>query len=224
MTERKEIQGFDISDSSAAIIGCGGLGCNIAVHLAGAGIGTLYVCDFDKISRTNLNRQFLYTENDIGKSKVLCIEKRLKEYNSDIKIISINKKISNTNDLDFAKKCDLVFLAADNNQTRKTAADFCTLHRIPLINGGIDGFFGTAYLYVPEKSPCPECAGILTNASANLKSVSMTVGIIGALEANLGVKYLLNPYEETGGVLYIYDNGSITKLRIKSNPDCGICS
>ena len=83
---KSEMQGFDISSKRAAVIGCGGLGCNIAVHLAGAGIGELIICDFDTVGESNLNRQFLYTPSDIGKKKVFAAEKRLGEYSPRTKI------------------------------------------------------------------------------------------------------------------------------------------
>lgn len=220
----KNVQGFDISDKSAAVIGCGGLGSNIATHLVGFGIGSLHLFDFDTVSKTNLNRQFLYSLSDIGKEKVFCAKKRLVEYNGITKITAHNIKIESVFDLEEVKKCDIIFLAADNNEVRKTVSDFCTLHRIPLVNGGINGFFGTAYLYVPERTPCPECAGILGKNAKSILSVSSTVGIIGSLEADIGLRHLLNPEKETGGVLHIFESGEITKLKIKSNPDCKICS
>lgn len=220
----KDIQGFDISDKSAAVIGCGGLGCNIASHLVGFGIGSLHLFDFDTVSKTNLNRQFLYSLSDIGKEKVFCAKKRLEDYNGISKITAYNFKVESIGALEEAEKCDIIFLAADNNETRRIVTDFCTLHRIPLVNGGINGLFGTAYLYVPEKTPCPECAGILGKNAKSILSVSSTAGIIGSLEADIGLRHLISPQEEPGGVLHIFENGEITKLKIKSNPDCKICS
>ena len=77
-------QGFSLKKFTAAVIGVGGLGCNIATHLAGAGIGRLLLFDFDKISETNLNRQFLYTKDSIGEDKVFEAKKRLEEYSEII--------------------------------------------------------------------------------------------------------------------------------------------
>ena len=89
---KSDTQGFDISKKSAALIGCGGLGCNMAVHLAGAGLDTLYICDFDTVSETNLNRQFLYTADDIGRKKTDVMKERLSAYAPDCKIITADKK------------------------------------------------------------------------------------------------------------------------------------
>lgn len=218
---KSETQGFDISTKSAAIIGCGGLGCNIAVHLAGAGIGKLWLVDYDTVSESNLNRQFLYSIEDTGSFKAELAAGRLKKYAPNTDITFLNKKIESTEDLDEIKNFDIVFLAVDNNEARKVLQDFCTENKIPLVNGGINGFLGTAYLYIPEVSPCLDCAGLTMKESGG-KSVSSTAGIIGALEAEIGIKYLLGD-DEAAGILHIYDSGEINKLKIKPQKNCGIC-
>ncbi len=218
---KSETQGFDISEKSAAVIGCGGLGCNIAVHLAGAGIGKLRLVDYDTVSESNLNRQFLYSIEDTGNFKAELAAERLKKYAPNTDITFLNKKIESTEDLNEIKNFDIVFLAVDNNEARKVLQSFCAENKIPLVNGGINGFLGTAYLYIPEVSPCLDCAGLTMKESGG-KSVSSTAGIIGALEAEIGIKYLLGD-DEAAGILHIYDNGEINKLKIKPQENCGIC-
>ena len=220
---KADIQGFDISCFSAAVIGCGGLGCNIAVHLAGSGIGKLTLVDFDKVSESNLNRQFLYLINDVGNFKVRLAAERLKKYSPSTEITYKNLKIEESENLDFLKACDIIFLAVDNNEPRKLLQSFCAKNKIPLVNGGINGFFGTAYLYVPEKTPCLDCAGLTEKENGRIVSVSSTAGIIGALQAEIGIKYLLNYDTDIAGTLHIYDNGEINKMKIKPQENCGIC-
>lgn len=212
-----------LKNKTVAVIGCGGLGCNIAVHLAGIGIGKIILCDFDVINESNLNRQFFYKLNDIGKSKVSCAASFIRSYNGTA-VTEYNKKIVYISDMDFCDICDIIFLAVDNNTTRKTVTEYCTAKTIPLVNGGVNDFYGTAYLYIPDHAPCPDCAGILSSETKNIISVSSTVGIIGALETELGIKYLLDCGNDAAGKLYIYDNSTITKLPIKKNTDCKICN
>ena len=219
---KSDIQGFDISGKAAAVIGCGGLGCTVAVHLAGTGIGRLVLADFDTVSESNLNRQFLYTADDIGRPKAELAAQRLKKYSSASDITAVNKKLCSENELDFIRGCDTVFLAVDNNEARKLLQKFCAKNKIPLVNGGINGFYGTAYLYVPEKTPCLDCAGLTGNENKKIISVSSTAGIIGALQAEIGIKYLLGA-EDTAGILHIYDRGEINKLKIKPQANCGFC-
>lgn len=219
---KSETQGFDISKKSAAVIGCGGLGCNIAVHLAGAGIGKLILIDYDTVNESNLNRQFLYSIEDTGDFKAKLAAARLKKYSPNTDISFLNKKINSTEDLNEIKNPDIIFLAVDNNEARKVLQNFCTDNKIPLVNGGINGFYGTAYLYVPGKSPCLDCAGLTEKENNKIFSVSSTAGVIGALEAEIGIKYLLCD-DEAAGILHIYDSGEINKLKIKPQKNCGIC-
>ena len=214
---------LDLKNKTAAVIGCGGLGCNAAVHLAGMGIGSLLLFDFDTVSESNLNRQFLYTHGDIGKSKVFLAAEKLSEYAPRCSIKAFDKKIIKEEDLSFAKNADALFLAVDNNRTRELAEEFCRENNIPLVNGGINGFSGSAYLYVPGRTPCLSCAGLTENESKKIISVSSAAGVIGALQAEIGAKHLSGCDEEIAGVLHIYDNGEITKLKIKPQRGCGIC-
>ena len=104
----------------------------------------------------------------------------------------------------------------DNIETRKEVNAFCKEHKIPCVNGSIDGFFGTAYLYIPDKTPDLETAGCLNNTDKKMHSPSATAGIIGALEAQLATDYFLGK-TESAGKLYIYDNNEIHALTIRSD-------
>lgn len=216
MIDRLSLQGFDLSDKTAAVIGCGGLGCNIATHLACAGIGRLILCDCDTVSESNLNRQFLYTAADLGKEKVFLAKQRLNATAPGTEITPWHQRIGSPEDLSFATGADIVFAALDNNAARRTAQDFCTIHRIPLVNGGVNGFFGTAYLYLPGRTPDLAAAGMLTAENKKTLSVSSTVGVIGALEAHLGIRYLTG-HTESAGKLHIFDDGTVTVLPISQN-------
>ncbi len=214
MTERIALQRFDIGNKTAAVIGCGGLGCHVATHLSCAGIGTLLLCDFDTVSESNLNRQFLYTADDIGKEKVYLAQKRLSALSPASRISAFSKKIESAQDLFFALNADILFLAVDNNTARSAVQSFCKHNRIPLVNGGVNGFFGTAYLYVPGKTADLSAAGLLTHENAASYSVTSTVGVIGALEAHLGIRFLLND-PEASGYLHVFDGGTVTRLPIR---------
>lgn len=216
---KTEVQGFDISSKSAAVIGCGGLGCNVCVHLAGAGIGRLYICDFDTISESNLNRQFIYSSSQTGRKKTDAMKEFLHNYAPDTEIVTVDGKIEADSDLVFAKDCDVMVLAVDNNETRHIANDFCRARKIPVVSGGISGFFGNCYMYVPGKTPCLECAGLITKNSVK-GNISSTAGIIGALSSELAIRYLTGDSSPSGKLL-VYDNNEIQSLEIKASADCG---
>ena len=211
MPDRLALQGFDVADKTAAVLGCGGLGCNVATHLACAGIGRLLLCDYDTVSESNLNRQFLYTAADIGKPKAPLAAKRLAATAPGTAFEVYEKRIGTPEDLAFAERADIVFLAVDNNPARAAAQAFCKARGLPLVNGGVNGFFGTAYLYVPGRTPDLTAAGQLAAENGITRSVSSTVGVIGALEAHLGIRYLLGDAAPAGR-LYVFDDGTVTAL------------
>ena len=214
MIDRLALQGFDISGKTAAVIGCGGLGCNAATHLACAGIGGLTLCDHDTVSESNLNRQFLYTAADIGLPKAALAAARLTATAPGTAITPVRAKIGSPADLSFAETADIVVLAVDNNAARAAVQAFCREKNRPLVNGGVNGFFGTAYLWLPGKTPDLAAAGLLAAENAKTLSVSSTVGVIGALEAHLAIRYLLGD-ETPAGILHIFDGGEVTLLPIK---------
>ena len=209
---KEKTQGFSLKDKSTLILGCGGLGCNIAIHLAGAGIGKMMLCDFDKVSESNLNRQFLYTKEDIGKSKVDCARKRLELFSPECEISAWEGEIRKASELDFAKDCDIIFSAVDNDKARLILIELAEKYNIPLVLGGIDGFYGMAYLYLPNKSSLPP---ITENGSKASFSVSTTAGIIGSAQAALGIRYLLTKDESIAGRLLVYDEAEWQTLRFK---------
>ena len=211
---KQQTQGFSLKNKSALVIGCGGLGCNAAVHLAGAGIGRLILCDCDTVSESNLNRQFLYTKEDISKSKVLCAKERLKLYAPDCEIITVNKRITDISDLKFSADCDIIFSCVDNNEARLISEDFCRENNIPLVHGGIDGFYGVAYLYLPSHSPAPSEAGLCEGSKAKY-NISSVAGVIGSLQASLGVRYLTTDDKTLSGRILIFDEDKTDTLNIK---------
>lgn len=221
-TLKQSTQGFDISAKSAAIIGCGGLGCNTAVHLAGAGIGTLYLCDFDTVSESNLNRQFLYTAADIGRPKTAAIKERLSAYAPETRLIPVEKKIKSAGDIAFAKSCDIIISAVDNIAARGAVQDFCFFTGLPFVNGGIDGDYGVSFMCLPGKTPCMDCAGLISAPDKNGLSVSSSAGIIGAHCAFLAQSFLRGDVSPAGR-LFVFDCGEITALTVKSKENCRFC-
>ena len=196
------------------MVGCGGLGCHVAAHLAMSGIGTLALFDFDTVSESNLNRQFLYAFGDIGKKKVFLAADRLRAVAPGTEIRCFDSRVVSSEDLSPAADADAVFLAVDNNAARAAVQRFCAERGLPLINGGVNGFFGTAYLYIPGRTPDLGAAGMLTAENAQTRSVSSTVGLIGALEAHLGLR-LLTGDVSGAGILHVFDHGRIELLPIR---------
>lgn len=222
MSLKNATQLFCIDNKTVCIVGCGALGTNAAVHLSGAGVKKLYLCDFDTVGLSNLNRQFLFTKSDGGFLKSNILKNRLSHYSNDSEYVPVTKKILSAEDLSFAKDCDIILCCVDNAAGRRAVADFSKKEKIPSVFGGVDGFYGTAYLYLPDKSPCPDCAGIINDISVR-SSVSSSAGIIGAMEVNLALRYLLTKDEDSAGKIFVFDGNLWDTLKIKSNSECEIC-
>lgn len=211
--EKKLTQGFEIKDKVYAVIGLGGLGTNVAVHLAGAGVGKMYLCDFDTVSKNNLNRQFFYTDGDIGKKKCIALKKRLSEYAPECEYIMSDEKINNISDLKYLRECDIIFSCVDNNEARLVIESFCRENNTPLAHGGIDGFYGVAYLYVPSHSLTPYEAGLCEGKKAKY-NISSVAGVIGSFQASLGIKYLVTEDSELGGRILVFDENKTDTLNL----------
>ncbi len=222
MSLKNVTQLFCIDDKTVCIIGCGALGTNAAVHLTGAGVKKLYLCDFDTVSLSNLNRQFLFTKTDGKFLKCNVLKERLSYYSGDTEYVPVVKKIMSADDLSFAKECDIILCCVDNAVGRRAVADFSVKEKIPSVFGGVDGFYGTAYLYLPGKSPCPDCAGIINDISVR-SSVSSSAGIIGSMEVNLALRYLLSEDVGSSGKIFIFDGDLWETLPIKPSSQCKIC-
>ena len=210
MSLNSDVQGFDISGHSAAVIGCGGLGTNIAVHLAGAGIGKLLLIDYDRVEERNLNRQYFYTRADIGKEKARLLAERLRAYAPETAIAYH----AGAYEAALCEGYEIVLIAVDNLDTRSAVNADCAARGKPFVNGSINGFFGTAYLCIPGETPDLAAAGCLDGAGFKNLSPSTTAAVIGAFEAKLAIDYFLG-HRQSAGRLFIYDNNEIRSLLIK---------
>lgn len=223
MSIKNVTQLFSIDNKTVCIVGCGALGTNAAVHLAGAGAKRLYLCDFDTVSLSNLNRQFLYKKTDGGFIKCNVLKERLSEFSPETECVALVKKIMSADDLNFARDCDIILCCVDNAAGRRAVAEFSKAKKIPSVFGGVDGFYGTAYMYLPDKSPCPNCAGIINDISVH-SSVSSSAGIVGAMQVNLALRYLLTNDSGSSGKIFVFDGDLWDTLSIKSNSECKICN
>lgn len=214
MNLKEKTQGFSLNDKTAAIVGLGGLGCNVAVHLAGAGLQKIYLFDFDTVSGGNLNRQFFYKKEDIGKSKTERAKAFLSAYSPETEFVAVDGKIKNESDLEKAKGCDIIFSALDNSEARLVLENFAVKHRIPLVSGGIDGFYGMAHLFLPGESKSPSELGLSEKGKAQT-NISAVAGIIGSLQASLGIKFLLTKDKSISKKLFIFDETEISTLKLK---------
>ena len=188
-----------LKHTSVLIIGAGGLGCPAMQYLTAAGIGTIGIVDFDSVDETNLQRQVLYTIDDIGKPKVECAIHRLSRLNPFVKFVPYYLQLTNTNAINIIKNYDIIIDGSDNFVTRYLVNDACVLLNKPLVYGSIYKFEGQVSVFNyskngEEKGPTYRCLFPNPPAPESSPSCSETgvlgflPGIVGTLQANEAIK------------------------------------
>lgn len=184
-----------LNTARVLIVGVGGLGCPIATYLAGAGIGKIGLVDDDNVSLNNLHRQVLYTEEDIGKPKVYCASKRLKELNSLISIETYPTRLTQQNAKSLFTHYDIIIDGCDNITTRRLISDTCTSLHIPYIYAAIEAFNGQVAILCHPDGHATYHTLFPDNEKVSLSFrtegvQNTTPGIIGCMAANEALKII----------------------------------
>ena len=212
-----------LPDKKVAIIGVGALGTVAAELLVRAGVGSLILIDRDIIEESNLQRQTLFDEEDIGKSKVTAAEKRINSINSGIKIKTHSIHL-NPQSINILQMADLILDCTDNLQTRFLINDYCKKEKKPWIYAAAIKTSGYVMPILPQ-GPCLQC--FLSESSletCDTVGVLNTITVsIASLQATLALKMLLG--KEVESTLYHFDiwNQSFKKLQIKQKENCQTC-
>jgi molybdopterin/thiamine biosynthesis adenylyltransferase len=214
-----------LKKSHIFIAGAGGLGSPISIYLAVAGIGTITVVDKDVVELTNLNRQILYYDIDIGKKKTSSAEKKLTAINPDVKIRVVDTTIDETNVTRLVGKSDGIVDAMDNFPTRYLLNEAAVKKNIPFFHGAIRGLYGQVTTIIPGKTPCLRC--IFPNAPPKevFPVVGVTPGLIGMIQATEVLKYLINEGRLLTNRLLIWDGleARADEISVERNPECPVC-
>lgn len=215
-----------LKKAKVLIIGAGGLGCPAITVLAEAGVGAIGIADGDRTALSNLNRQFLYTPKDIGEPKAECAIRWVKSFRPDCTVKAYPAPFGREELEREAPAYDFILSCVDSIETRALINEICTALRIPFADGAIDGMYGTVQAVLSEKDPCLSC---VNPGKAAPKNDSISFGpvtmVIGALEAQLALKYLSGVKKPRGG-LYSFDGESMTLEEIPAakDPKCAICN
>lgn len=216
-----------LKKAKVAVIGVGGLGSPIALYLTAVGVGTVILVDYQKPELSNLNRQVLHWEKDIGlKYKPDSAMEKLNQLNSNITIIPIKEKLAEKNIEKLLKGVDIIVDALDNFETRYLINDFCVKNNIPLIHGAVEAFFGQITTIIPGKTPCLRCIfPSKQDKSGKFPIIGTTAGIVGILQVNEVVK-LITGYGSliTNKLLFLdFSNNDFHFIDIKKDNSCPVC-
>lgn len=219
-----------LTETTAAVVGCGGLGTSIAMNLARMGFGTIVIMDKDAVELTNLHRQQLFTEEDVrlGRTKVEAAERHLKAINSQSSIRAFNTFLNSDNAVRLLQGADIVFDGSDNFSTRfiinKAASDLS----IPWVYGGALGVQGMVQLFMPDRGPCFNCLipEIPQNApnNAEVGVIGVLPNIVGSLQVAEAIKYLMEPSTYASRLLrFDIWNGEFRWFEVPPDPGCPVC-
>ena len=207
------------------IAGAGGLGSPVSIYLAVAGVGTITIIDMDVVDGTNLNRQILHYDRDIGRKKTASAEEKLQELNPDIIINAIDVMIDASNVKKLVGNSDGIVDAMDNYQTRYQLNDVAIAKQIPFFHGGIRGFYGQVTTIIPGTTPCLKCIFPKAPPTEEFPVVGVTAGIIGTIQSNEVIKYLTGTGDLLANRLFIWDGiqAHAEEICIERNPSCEAC-
>jgi adenylyltransferase/sulfurtransferase len=212
--------------SHVIIAGSGGLGSPAALYLVAAGVGTIRIIDNDRVELSNLNRQILHWDGDIGKSKTSSALEKLSQINKYVVIETVNKTINKTNVSSLTAGFDIIVDAMDNIPTRLLLNKAAIEHNIPFVHGAVYGLEGRVTTIIPGKTACFNCFCQGMSVPEKFPVLGTTPAIIGTIQATEVIKYLTGMGKLLENRLLIYDglNMKFTELILKRNKDCEQCS
>jgi sulfur-carrier protein adenylyltransferase/sulfurtransferase len=212
-----------LKQASVLVVGAGGLGCPVLQYLTAAGVGKLGVMDFDVVDVSNLQRQILFTEADVGRPKAEVACERLRAMNSLIEIIAIPQRLTAANALELFSQFDVIVDGSDNFTTRYLVNDACVLAKKPLVYGAIYTFQGQVSVFnfkngptyrclfpdPPDPKDAPNCSEIGV--------IGVLPGLIGTLQASEVIKVLTGIGEPLSGSLLLLDVLTMKQQTIRFN-------
>jgi molybdopterin/thiamine biosynthesis adenylyltransferase len=211
--------------SRVFVAGAGGLGCPAATYLAVAGVGELVVCDGDTVERSNLNRQFLYTMDDLTKPKAPIAAMALGRLNPDVKVTPVFAEIDRSTAPKLIEGADLVLDCLDNPETRVALNRAAVAAGIPMVYAAVEEYTGYLSFLNPPATPCLECFVDGTRPAAEPPVLGCVSGTLGALQSMEALKFLTGTGETLAGKLLIVE-GAVPRfdvIDIARNPGCPAC-
>jgi adenylyltransferase/sulfurtransferase len=214
-----------LKKARVVIAGSGGLGSPIALYLTAAGVGTVRIIDNDVVELSNLNRQILYWDKDIGKEKAKSAYDKLTQLNKNVTIETIDATIDETNVYDLTAGFDVIVDAMDNLPTRYLLNKAAIEHKMPFVHGAVSGLEGRAMTVIPGESACIRCLYHTAASKKKFPVLGTTSAIIGAIQATEVIKYLTGIGTLLTNRLLIYDglNMKFTELSVVRNINCEHC-
>jgi molybdopterin/thiamine biosynthesis adenylyltransferase len=215
-----------LQNAHVLLAGVGGLGTPIAIYLAAAGVGKLTLVDGERVERSNLNRQILHWEQDIGREKVHSAAEKLKGLNSNVEIRTLPVEIHAGSVSDMVQGVDVIIDATDNFPARYLLNRTALANGIPLVFGAVYGMYGEASTILPGETACLSCIFPEPPPREPQPVLGVTAGVIGMIQAGETLKILLGSGSSLANRLFLWDGGACSTLLVEVEPDpfCTVCT
>ena len=213
-------------------VGAGGLGSPALMYLAAAGIGTLGIVEFDTVDESNLQRQIIHGQSDIGKSKAQSAKAKIAEINPYVNVVTHEVRLDNSNVMEIFSQYDIIVDGTDNFATRYLVNDACVLLNKPYVWGSIYRFDGQASVFWAEYGPCYRCLypeppppGMVPSCAEG-GVLGVLCATIGSIQTTEAIKVITGVGDPMIGSLIIYDalEMSFRKIKVRKDPNCPLCS
>jgi adenylyltransferase/sulfurtransferase len=220
-----------LKNAKVLVVGAGGLGSPALLYLAAAGVGTLGVIDFDVVDESNLQRQIIHGQSDIGRPKAVSAMESIHEVNPLVNVVLHEERLDSDNAMQIFEPYDLIVDGTDNFATRYLVNDACVLLGKPYVWGSIYRFDGQASVFWAEHGPCYRCLYPEPPPPGMVPSCAEG-GVLGVLCASIGsiqvteaIKLITGIGEPLAGRLMIYDALEMTyrTVRVRKDPECPVC-
>ena len=219
-----------LNKASILVVGAGGLGSPVLYYLAAAGVGNITIMDGDQVEISNLQRQIIHTEQDLGRNKAISAREKLEKLNSEIKIDAVGHSLTRENMGAISQKIDLIFDCTDNFLARRDINHLSLTRKIPFVYAAISGFLGQIAIFDPnslDETGCYNCLFSDVHEEAEKIPVATTTpAIVGAFAACEGVKWILNLETSTRGNLLLVNSltSDLKKIALSRSEDCTECA
>jgi adenylyltransferase/sulfurtransferase len=220
-----------LKNAKVLCVGAGGLGSPSLMYLAAAGVGTLGIVEFDTVDESNLQRQIIHGQSDIGRSKAESARDSVREINPLVQVNVHEMRLDSTNVMDLFAQYDLIVDGTDNFATRYLVNDACVLLDKPYVWGSIYRFDGQASVFWSEHGPCYRCLypeppppGMVPSCAEG-GVLGVLCGSVGAIQVTEAIKLLTGIGDPLVGRLMIYDALEMTyrQVKIRKDPECAVC-
>lgn len=221
-----------LMNAKVLCVGAGGLGSPTLMYLAAAGVGTLGIVEFDTVDESNLQRQIIHGQSDIGKSKAQSAKEKISEINPYVNVITHEERLDNSNVMELFSQYDLIVDGTDNFATRYLVNDAAVLLKKPYVWGSIYRFDGQASVFWAEYGPCYRCLypeppppGMVPSCAEG-GVLGVLCATIGSIQTTEAIKLLTGVGEPLIGSLMVYDALDMTfrKIKVRKDPNCPLCS